>query len=435
MIRIDGSDLQGASAYFTSFDNRIVTSTRDFERLSREVERKLKILLLTKNNVVCAASHLVNPVAFKLLFNNPILFEKELIIPAFRSDKDDISELFERKKVSSDTKRNYTAFYSDHLTKTVRWTVKDGSTRFRDSFVQGLKASKSVIRNNLKQLSQKEINELIDKVQKEELLDRDTIETLIMKFDVQSKMILRNYRELLYHMSGARAVNCESTLPQENYIDYSFADMKERKTLLSEVQVFWKIYMELLLETLHRYQFPVEALDDLSFEDICSIREPILESDFIQKYNQFYQVAADSIAKDKRNDILYNSSELMRIRSSLEKQFKEIFEIQLGPYFRKKAKQEGKKLMKNTASMCLGFIPLPTVIGGTIGAVRELKSTYLNTIQVFRSLKTASDYDYYTKAKTELLQDELSRFELKKGTEMVDIVEMIQYAIASKGML
>lgn len=236
-------------------------------------------------------------------------------------------------------------------------------------------------------------------------------------------------------MAGARVVNCESTLPQENYIDYSFTDMRERATQLSELQVFWKIYIELLLETLNIYKYPVDSLDCLSFEDIYHIRQPILKSDFIENYNKMYRIAADTISKDNSGDILYNASELMKIKNSLENQYQEIFKKQLPAFFRKRAHNHGKKLLKNTANMGLGFVPLPFLISGIAGFASEIKSAYFNVMQVFHNVQSISNYEHYTKAKSELLQKQMSHFEIAEGTEMVDIIELIQYTLSSQGLL
>lgn len=435
MERIKSSDLKGANAYFTNFDTRIVALASNTDVLEHEIERVLKILLLTKNNVVCAASHLINPLSYKLISKNPILLEKELIIPAFRSDKTDFVDIFEGKIIPEYDKKLYTSFYSSILSKTVLWEVKENSNWFRNAFIQGLSFNNSVIRKNLSHLSDAKINKLIEKIKERDTLDRETIERLSSDYDKDSKSILRNYRDLLYHMGGARAVNCESTLPQENYIDYSFTDLEGRKTQLSEIQVFWKIFLELLLETLNRYKFPVEALDIITFDDIFYLRQPILESNFIENYNRLYQIAVNSISKDNRNDILYNASELMEIKLSLEKQYKEIFEKQLPLFFVKKALNNGKELLKNTANMGLGFVPFSNLISGVLGVLGEFKSTYFNVLQTFNNLKSINDYKHYTISKTQLLQRKLSEFEIDKGTEMVDIIDMIQYALSTKGML
>jgi hypothetical protein len=78
MKRIDPQTFKGPRAYFTNFDYRIVERTRNREKLRQDIERKLKILLLTKNTIVCAASHLTSEFAYQLFRENPILLNKGL---------------------------------------------------------------------------------------------------------------------------------------------------------------------------------------------------------------------------------------------------------------------------------------------------------------------------------------------------------------------
>ncbi len=435
MKRTESADLQGANAYFTNFDNRIVASSNNFEVLERHIERNLKVLLLTKNNIVCAASHLINPIAYKLFSSNPILLEKEMVIPAFRKDKKEISELFEGKKISHKRKKDYTSFYNDFLSKTVLWELQENSTWFRDTFVRGLASENSVIRSNLRHLSTRKIKDLIQKIQGCKILDRGTIDRLLAHFDTHSQLILRNYRELVYHMSGARVVNCESTLPQENYIDYSFTDLKNRKTHLSELQIFWKIYIELLLEMLNRYKFPIEVLDYLSFEDIHSIRQPILNSNFIENYNYFLHCSVDFISQNNEIDILYNAQELMKIREALECQYKEIFKSQLSSYFKRESLHYSKKFLKNSANIGLGFLPIPNIINGVLGLVNEIKPAYFNIYQSFVNAKAISNYDYYIQEKEYVLKNYINKFDIREGTEMVDMIKLIQYTLSAKSII
>lgn len=438
MNRIKSVDLQGASAYFTNFDNRIVASSTNLEALERSVERNLKVLLLTKNNIVCAASHLVNPLAYKLFSSNPILLQQEMVIPAFREDKKEISELFERKEISHSRKEEYISFYNEFLSKTVLWELQENSTWFRDTFVRGLVSEDSVIRSNLKHLRTQEIEKLIQEINACEVLDRGTIDRLTHHFDKYSRVVLRNYRELVYHMSGARVVNCESTLPQENYIiDYSFTDLKERKTQLSELQIFWKIYIELLLETLNRYKFPVEALDCLSFEDIYCLRQPILDSDFIENYNSFLKHSVDSISISQadREDILYNAGELMRIRETLERNYKEILQIQLPKFLKKKSKSHSREVLKSSVNIGLGFIPLPALVAGALNFTNGIKSAYFNFNQALTSQKAITDHRYYIKGKESVLRKYIQEFDIGKGTEMVDFVKLIQAVLSEKSTI
>jgi len=432
MERIDSLNLSGANAYFTNFDNRIVSTTSDKEYLTKSIERTLKVLLLTKNNVVCAASHLTNDIAFKLLSENKVLLNKQLIIPAFRSDKTEIAELFHKISIKESKRKKYIDFYSDNLTKTVSWDLHQNSNWFRDNFVQGLNTKGSVIRKNLKSLTDKQLKHLISEISKKEILDRDTIDILSKEFDNETKLILRNYRELIYHMSGARVVNSESTLPQENYIDYSLTDFKNRDIQLSELQVFWKMFIELLYETLNKPKLSEELLDILSFDDIANIRQPILETNFVENYNNFYKIAVTSINKKNETDILFDLKELLKIKNNLEFSFKEVFEKELKSYFKKKAISSSKGLLKNTVNMGIGFIPWSNLIGGTIGILNEFKSFQINVSQTFKNAKSINDYDNYTKGKERQIIYTIDNFNSSDKTELIDVIGLITKTISQK---
>jgi hypothetical protein len=432
MERIDSLNLSGVNAYFTNFDNRIVSTTSDKESLKKSIERTLKVLLLTKNNVVCAASHLTNDIAFKLLSENKVLLNKQLIIPAFRSDKTEIAELFHKISIKESKRKKYIDFYSDNLTKTVSWDLHQNSNWFRDTFVQGLNTKGSVICKNLKSLSDKQLKHLISEISKKEILDRDNIDNLSKEFDNETKLILRNYRELIYHMSGARVVNSESTLPQENYIDYSLTDFKNRDIQLSELQVFWKIFIELLYETLNKPKLSEELLDILSFDDIANIRQPILETNFVENYNNFYKIAVTSINKKNEADILFDLKELLKIKNNLEFSFKEVFEKELKSYFNKKAIISSKGLLKNTVNMGIGFIPWSNLIGGTIGILNEFKSFQINLFQTFKSAKSINDYDNYTKGKERQIIYTIDNFNSSDKTELIDVINLITKTISQK---
>lgn len=432
MERINSINLTGANAYFTNFDNRIVSTTSNVEGLKKSVERTLKVLLLTKNNVVCAASHLTNDFTYQLLSENKILLDKQLIIPAFRADKTEISELFISKNIKESKRKKYIDFYKDNVNKTVLWELLPNSNWFRDTFVQGIKTKGSVIQKNLKSLTDKQLKLLIDEVSQKEILDRDTIDVLSKDFDNETRLILRNYRELVYHMSGARVVNSESTLPQENYIDYSLTDFKNRNIQLSELQVFWKIFIELLYEALNKPKLSEELLDILSFEDIANIRQPILETNFVENYNNFYKVAVSSISKKNENDILFDLKELMKIKNNLEESFKEVFEKELKNYFKKKAITGGKGLLKNTINMGVGFIPWSNLIGGSIGVFNEFKSTQFNISQTFRNLKSLNDYDNYSIGKEKQIINSINSFDISDKSEIIDIIELITNTISQK---
>jgi hypothetical protein len=92
MKRIDPATFHGPRAYVTDFDYTIVRFKNDLTKYRKDVERQLKVLLLTKQTVVCAASHLVNDFTYKIFKDNPILLTQKMIIPALRKDKEHVTD-------------------------------------------------------------------------------------------------------------------------------------------------------------------------------------------------------------------------------------------------------------------------------------------------------------------------------------------------------
>lgn len=91
MQRISASDFVGPRAYFTHIDYRMLYQQHVPLRVHRAIERELKVLLLTKHTVVCAASHLKGHFAYQLIRDNPILLDKQLLVPALRNERSSIS--------------------------------------------------------------------------------------------------------------------------------------------------------------------------------------------------------------------------------------------------------------------------------------------------------------------------------------------------------
>jgi hypothetical protein len=283
--RINPRTLSGPRAYFTDFDHRIVARTKNLAALRKKGERKLKALLLLKGHIVCAASHLATRFAYDFFRENTVLFRSEAMIPALRSDKSDLSELFARKRFKG--KNEAVSFYKDYVQTTVSWELEDNSGWFRDRFLADLEDEKSVVRRHLPEDARDIVPRLVSEIRQGALLERELIDRVTKGAPRKFRRLLQNYRELIYHMSGARVVHCESALPQENYIDYDLADLRQKRARLSEQQILWKLLIELVFDSLQMELLPIEMLDALTFQDIMLIREPLLASNFQKVLSNF----------------------------------------------------------------------------------------------------------------------------------------------------
>ncbi|MDG7041561.1 MAG: hypothetical protein JRN22_00720 [Nitrososphaerota archaeon] len=403
------------------------------EQFRKDIERRLKILLLTKDYVVCAASHLTSEFAYNMFRENPILLHNSLVIPALREDIIDIGDLLKKKRLPVSLKQDMISFYKDEIVTTVDWKLEENSAWFRDSFLRELKNEKSVLRKNLAALPAEKLAPMISEIESKPLLIRESINSVASELEPWARKVLLDFRELVYHISGARVVNCESTLPQENYIDYSLADIDHRETMLSETQIFWKIFLEIAFETMHKKAVPLELFDLLSFKDIYHLRQPIDKSSFKNNYDRLIKKAIESVEKDPRESILYDIQELLTIRDIIVKDFEAVFEKELGPFLRRKTMGTFKELGKTGVSIGLGilgfFVP---IIPGAISLLSRSPAMYINLNRVFRSTKSLNNYENYLRYKEATLRDSILKSEISEKTEMLDVVSLLVKTVSGR---
>ncbi|MFW9879785.1 MAG: hypothetical protein ACFFG0_42465 [Candidatus Thorarchaeota archaeon] len=192
MERIEPVTLKGNNDYFTDFDYRILSRIGTTEEIDNYIQISLKEKLLTKNTLVIAASHLTSEYVYNLFRKFPLALKSGLIMPAFPRDKIDLSELFEDKQGKE--KEDIINFYKDNISKTVLWDLASNSKFFKDTFHYNIN-HETIFHRKLKRiLNEKEINELIEEIEKSELLSRETIENFTKKYPASQELIL-NFRD------------------------------------------------------------------------------------------------------------------------------------------------------------------------------------------------------------------------------------------------
>lgn len=435
MERINPANFYGPRAYFTDFDYKIVRLKHNKEAYRREVERKLKIILLTKNIVVCAASHLTHEFAYDLFKDNPILLNNEMVIPALREDKGHVIDYVGEQKITKSLKEDMRAFYKENVNKVVKWELVDNSVWFKENLIKELKNENSVIRRNLINISNGILSSIIGKLESQQVLSREFIIKAISDLPKSEQKILLNLVNLIYHISGARVVNCESALPQENYIDYSLADISRRKTILSETQIFWKIFLELAFETMLKENVPVELLDILTFEDIYYLRKPIEKSSFRERYDDLIRKSIQIIKKNNPDDLLFDMNELLKIKENISASFKEIFEIELYKILKKKHLEHTKKLQKSALSVGIGlagFIPCISNIVNLADLCFSTPEFFVNLNQTFKSRNEVNNFNLYIKHKEQTLHEMIEKTSFSNKSEFLEVVELLTRTIFSK---
>jgi hypothetical protein len=437
MERIDPTNFQGPRVYFTDFDYRIVQFKHRKEVYRREVERRLKIILLTKNTVVCAASHLTHEFAYNFFKDNSILLTKNMVLPALRRDKERATDYLEGKRIERSLKENMKDFYRDYVNKVVDWELIENTAWFRENLLKALKDELSIIRRNLINLPKGKLDILINEIEKNDILTRELILESISTWSSREQKTILDYTNLIYHMSGARVVNCESALPQESYIDYSLTDFSEHRVMLSDTQVFLKIFFELAFENLYRNALPVELLDILSFEDVYYLRKPLENSSFRRKYDKLIQTSGQIIRDSETHSgvVLYDIEKPLEILEQISKTFGEVFKKELPEFLKKKHKETTKGLRKSTLSLGLGvagFVPYVSSIASSLSLPSTSREFFINLNQWFRSRKEMDDYNLYLKNKEKALHQMIEKYTISERSTLLDAFDLLTNTISAR---
>ena len=213
--RINPKEISGPRAYYTEWAGQVLHDADTIERECRYATRRLKALLLTKTTIVFTATHLDSPVAQQILRKYPILLNKGILMPALREERSGIEE------VTSDLEMK--KFLRDTDVTAVSWKLEAGESWFKERLCHELLDKNSVIRSVISNSSPTyDPKSLVEEILVTDQPIQNVVELHANQLEGKAKTALKNYRELLYHVSGARVVRCESFFPQENLIDYDF---------------------------------------------------------------------------------------------------------------------------------------------------------------------------------------------------------------------
>lgn len=426
-------ELLGVNAYYTGFDPRIIQFKRDKETLQTKIERELKCLLLTKNNIVCAASHLTSPFALRFFIKNSLLLNSGAIIPALRSDLGDFYELMYSEKSHAKKQRgDYVRFYDDNIQKVIRWELHDTSEKFRDWYLNELITSNSVLRMNLHDIDSQQLDDIIKKIQNQDIFSRSEIDKLSKNFSKNTRKTMRDFRELIYHVTGANILNCESVIPQQQYLDYGNNDIENEKICISPSTIFLKFFLENIYNSVFENVFPTVVLDFLTFEDIFEIRKIINKSNFIEKYNRLTHISTCILGKDLDDSILMDINEILKIREELKINFLEEIEKELKIIRKRKIVSKISALVHNSAAILSSLLSFGSMQMGLFSLALTVKDVLPNIYSNIYSISSSTSMSTILKGQEEqqeMMLKKIKKMRIKNNTELCDTVRMLNEVI------
>jgi hypothetical protein len=366
-------ELHPSRVFFTEFDrvtySQVAWSREEVDAISQNLERKVKLLTLTKGQIVIAASHLLeSEIAHDFLFAYPDVLAKGIIVPSLRSEFSTCAEFLERKRTHPD-KGESEHFQSEEATEVasmidsapavVRWGVHDMSDWFKTRLLTDLRDEKGLIRLAIRNEGVILPMDLDAQIEKEKVLSRGAVYRIAKETKIKPLWdLICNYTDFLYYLSGARTTHSEGVLPQENLLDFSIGDLAGQQTRLSEYEVFFKLFIDVVKARTSTH-FPTDMLDTLSMDDTVDLHGIAVSTDFTEKYNNIQVKTKEALNIHDPERLVLLMHELDEFERELHTQFGLALDNELTSRQREQKKTGARKLLHSLASLIIPYYDTP----------------------------------------------------------------------------
>jgi hypothetical protein len=239
----------------------------------------------------------------------------------------------------------------DSSAMTVRWSPGETSSWFKIRLIADLRDSKSLVAIHLqhKGLTVPEI--ICHELEEMPSLSRGAIYLATKRHgNLPFREIVNAYADFLYYLSGAKAVQSEGVLPQENIIDFSFTDLEHEAVSLSEHEIFFKVFMD-TVKTATSSHFPIDFLDALSIDEAVELHRIANDEHFVRKYNLIQKRTKDGLTLVDPEHLVMLMDELLLYEQELHDQYSRAIEAELPNRLRQMRAKRTGKLIHSLASL------------------------------------------------------------------------------------
>ncbi len=388
-------DLYPHRVYFTALDrttySQVAWSEDDVDNIIRSLTRTIKLLALTKGHIVIAASHLLeSELAREIILKYPDLIIRRIVIPALRDDFTSVAEFREAKKNTPDAgeaslyagpEQSEISELIDSEGLVVRWNSQATSGWFKERLIHDLRDEKSLVRSHLSERHLSSSGKLCQELQDIPALSRGAIYLATQKYgDLEFREIVNSYADFLYYLGGAKAVQSEGVLPQENIIDFGLHDFETSWCPLSENEIFTKLFLDSVKAATSTH-FPEDLLDALDLPDIFRLHDVAIKESFIEKYNTIQATAKAALKIEDSERLVLLMNELLEFESELHKSFMSAIRNELPAKLRELQRGHIASLLHSLAN----FLILP------YGAATGLKDIVISGLRVIKQDALAKD--------------------------------------------
>ncbi len=368
--------------------SQVAWTPNDVDEIKRTLTRKLKLLALTKGHVVIAASHLMeSELAREIILPHPDLFAERIVVPALRADFESLTSFVEAKRNcdSPGERELYLGAEQRELSQIIdttaliiRWDPTETSNWFKKRLLTDLRSKNSLVALHLQRKGLSVPDTMYKSLESEAILSRGAVyKATQLQGNLEFREAVNGYADFLYYLSGAKAVQSEGVLPQENIVDFSLADLEERRTSLSETEVFFKVFIDTVKAATSSH-FPVDLLDALTIGDAVRLHRIASQEQFITKYNLIQKKTKEGLELSDPERLVFLMNELFEFENDLHRQFTKAIDEELPISLRQMRNRKIANFIHTLASLIV--MPYGAMIGMKdilVSGLRVMKKDHL----------------------------------------------------------
>ena len=389
-----------------------------------ENERQLKVLLLTKRLVVTPASHMGGSRAFQFFLQRPELLRTGAVVPALRADKQSVSDYVRGGGRRATEAR---AFFASEVTQAVRWEHAAMCGPFGDRLESALRDPRSVLRQSV-DLAEHHAESLAQQVQHCPLLSREDMADLTAGLSPKSRANMRRFVNLAYYQSGAQGTEAESVLSPAQFVDYSLPQLIHGHTSLQPLEVFWKLFVEQVLQSMFLPPIPLEILDILSIDEVLAIRGRLLETTFPEQYEAVLDKALALTRGISNGSPAEVAHQLLSLRAKAQSAFAEALDSQRREYLAHRSATFNRRVAFSGASVVVAAVGLVPGLGTVTSAVDVVKSGR----ELVSNIQTHRFETHPFEARQAAIVKLIAELDIEEKTALYDAVNMLRAVLSEK---
>lgn len=451
---VKAEDLQGPRVYSTDLLPSHFDRADPKESIAITA-RALKIKIITKGLVTLNSTYLVSPLGVLLVDAHPDIFEGDAILPAFRDDKSNFSELVSSTGghaaagIDDAHLRRHIARLEKGIKQVMPWNLGNVGDTYRTAVVKGLRTPASLIANELTSiygLQSGEVERIAAEIQELDFSDSVNLRNYVADLSSKIRAPLTKYASACYHLVGTGVVRCETGTDLNPLSEFKAADLvlaarDGRPEMLSEDALFLEAFMGFALDTVQASVLPTQIIDSMTFDTAHKISSALRDQGFQDKYDEITGRYVASTLESDAHEALDSLDEgaVAAVALALAQTFQKEILAELPNYKTVIQAESQERLYRSGADVAIGAVGALPGLGNIVSLAdlaKDLGAASSDLAEVLSVRNQQKAFIEAQKKRTEKMQAAITALKTsqQKKSKLLDAVALLSdvHAIAVK---